>query len=88
VQLADRIEQAELVLLPKLTRTDGLTGRERQVAALLGAGMTNREIADALVISESTTEVHVKHILAKLGLRSRAQAAVWAAEHGRVAPRG
>jgi DNA-binding NarL/FixJ family response regulator len=53
---------------------------------LLGVGMTDREIADALVISESTTEVHVKHILAKLGLRSRAQAAIWASEHSLVAP--
>jgi DNA-binding NarL/FixJ family response regulator len=48
--------------------------------------MTNREIADALTISEGIAEVHVKHILSKLGLRSRAQAAVWAAEHGTVAP--
>jgi DNA-binding CsgD family transcriptional regulator len=57
-----------------------LTEREREVAALLAQGMSNREIAEMLVISESTAEVHVKHILSKLGLRSRSQVAVWAAQ--------
>jgi DNA-binding CsgD family transcriptional regulator len=52
-----------------------LTGREREVAHLLAAGRSNREIADMLVIAEGTVEVHVKHILSKLGLRSRAQVA-------------
>jgi DNA-binding NarL/FixJ family response regulator len=56
-----------------------LTDREREVAMLLAQGMSNREIAAALVISESTAEVHVKHILSKLGLRSRAQVAALAA---------
>jgi DNA-binding CsgD family transcriptional regulator len=60
-----------------------LTGREREVAHLLAAGRSNREIADTLVITEGTVEVHVKHILSKLGLRSRAQVAAWAAD-GRV----
>ena len=60
----------------------GLTGREYEVAALLGGGLTNRDIAEALVITEGTAEVHVKHILSKLGLKSRHQVAVWAAEHG------
>jgi non-specific serine/threonine protein kinase len=49
------------------------------VARLLAAGCSTREIADALVISEGTVEVHVKHILSKLGFRSRAQVAAWAA---------
>jgi DNA-binding CsgD family transcriptional regulator len=57
-----------------------LTGRERDVALLLAAGRSNREIADALVITEGTVEVHVKHILSKLGLRSRAQVAAWASD--------
>jgi non-specific serine/threonine protein kinase len=57
-----------------------LTGREQEVARLLAAGRSNREIADTLVISEGTVEVHVKHILSKLGLRSRSQVAAWAAE--------
>jgi DNA-binding NarL/FixJ family response regulator len=46
----------------------------------LAAGRSNREIADALVITEGTVEVHVKHILSKLGLRSRSQVAVWASD--------
>jgi DNA-binding CsgD family transcriptional regulator len=61
---------------------DGLTVREREVATLVASGMTNRELAEALVISESTAEVHVKRILSKLGLKSRVQVAAWAAEHG------
>jgi DNA-binding CsgD family transcriptional regulator len=62
------------------TVSNVLTGREREVARLLAAGQSNREIADALVITEGTVEVHVKHILSKLGLRSRAQVAAWASD--------
>jgi DNA-binding CsgD family transcriptional regulator len=61
---------------------DGLTVREREVATLVASGMTNRELAEALVISESTAEVHVKRILSKLGLKSRVQVAAWAADRG------
>jgi non-specific serine/threonine protein kinase len=57
-----------------------LTSREQEVARLLAAGRSNRDIADTLVITEATVEVHVKHILSKLGLRSRSQVAPWAAE--------
>jgi DNA-binding NarL/FixJ family response regulator len=60
----------------------GLTVREREVAALIASGMTNRQVADTLVISESTAEVHVKRILSKLGLKSRVQVAGWATDHG------
>ena len=60
--------------------TDPLTGREREVAALIAQGMTNRQIAAVLVISETTAEVHVKHVLGKLGFRSRSQVAAWATE--------
>jgi DNA-binding NarL/FixJ family response regulator len=62
----------------------GLSVRECEVAALLCAGATNREIAASLVISQGTVGVHVKHILSKLEYRSRALVAVWAAEHGLV----
>jgi DNA-binding CsgD family transcriptional regulator len=62
---------------------DPLTEREREVAVLLAAGRSNREIASTLVISESTAEVHVKHILSKLGLKSRSQVAAWAARRDR-----
>ena len=62
----------------------GLTVRECEVAALLAAGLSNREIARSLVISDATVGVHVKHILTKLQFKSRARVAVWAAEHGLV----
>jgi non-specific serine/threonine protein kinase len=65
----------------KTTPRDVLTTREREVVALLARGASNREIAATLVIGERTVEMHVGHILAKLGLTSRTQVAVWAVEH-------
>jgi predicted ATPase/class 3 adenylate cyclase/DNA-binding CsgD family transcriptional regulator len=59
-----------------------LSRRELEVAALIAQGRTNREIADALVISQRTAETHVDHILTKLGFGSRAQVAAWAVEQG------
>jgi DNA-binding NarL/FixJ family response regulator len=61
-----------------------LTARERQVAGLLGQGGSNRQIAEALVISERTVEAHIASLLAKTGLSSRVQLALWAAEQGRA----
>jgi ATP/maltotriose-dependent transcriptional regulator MalT len=61
---------------------EGLTPREREVLSLLARGVSNRAIAETLVISEKTVEVHVSNILGKLGLSSRAQAAVYAVEQG------
>jgi len=61
---------------------DPLTPREREVAVLVARGLTNRQIAEALVISERTADTHVGNILGKLGLATRAQVAVWAVEHG------
>src|SRR5438445_548433 len=60
----------------------GLTGREREIAALIARGKANREIAETLVLSERTVEYHVSNILAKLGAASRAQIAAWATERG------
>ena len=60
----------------------GLTPREREVARLVAEGKSNREIAEALVLSERTVENHVGNILMKLGFDSRAQVAVWAVEKG------
>jgi len=54
-------------------RTQELTDREQEVALLLGRGLTNRRIAQVLSISEHTVANHVRKILKKLGLRSRAQ---------------
>jgi non-specific serine/threonine protein kinase len=59
-----------------------LTKRERQVAELIAHGMSNKQIAAKLVISQRTAEGHVEHILNKLGFTSRAQVAVWIAEKG------
>jgi DNA-binding CsgD family transcriptional regulator len=59
----------------------GLTEREREVAGLIVRARTNREIAEALVLSERTVETHVENILAKLGLSSRREIAAWAIEH-------
>jgi non-specific serine/threonine protein kinase len=67
---------------PEKENFGGLTRREREVARLLSQGKSNREIAEALVISERTVENHVGNILGKLGFDSRAQAAVWAVEKG------
>ncbi len=61
-------------------RPGGLSPRELEVALLIAQGHTNRQIAEALVIAEWTVDTHVRHILTKLGFRSRAQVAAWAAE--------
>ena len=61
---------------------DGLTRREREVVALLALGVTNRQVADALVLTEGTVENYVQRILGKLGFNKRAQIAVWAVGHG------
>jgi DNA-binding NarL/FixJ family response regulator len=68
-------------------RLDPLSDRERDVLALIGAGRSNGEIADDLVISPATVKTHVRHILAKLDLRDRAQAIVLAHECGLVGQR-
>jgi DNA-binding CsgD family transcriptional regulator/sugar lactone lactonase YvrE len=63
-------------------RDTGLTPREREIAALVGQGLTNREIASRLVISERTAEFHVEQILNRLGFHSRTEIAVWAVQNG------
>lgn len=62
--------------------TDTLTVRERDVLAQIADGVTNRQIASRLGITERTARTHVSSILAKLGLTSRTQAALWALQHG------
>ncbi len=58
-----------------------LSRRERDVVQLLGLGLSNRQIAETLVLTEGTAENYVQRVLNKLGLRNRAQAALWAAAH-------
>ncbi|MFO8004050.1 two-component system response regulator NarL [Thioalkalivibrio sp.] len=58
----------------------GLTPREREVLDLIASGLNNKMIARKLELSEGTVKVHVKHLLKKLGLRSRLEAALWAVE--------
>ena len=65
------------------TPDDPLSPREREVARLVADGLSNREIAAALVISERTAQNHVQHILGKLGFANRAQVAAWAANQRR-----
>jgi DNA-binding NarL/FixJ family response regulator len=63
-----------------------LTPRERDVLGLLGQGMSNRQIADALYVAEKTVKTHMSSILTKLRVHDRTQAALYAARHGVTAP--
>jgi DNA-binding NarL/FixJ family response regulator len=65
---------------------DALTGREREVLALIGQGKTNGEIAAELFVSDGTVKTHINHLFTKLQLRDRAAAVVFAFDHDLVTP--
>ncbi len=77
-----RSHSTVIATAPRRRSTSGLTVREQEVLREITAGHTNRVIAETLSISERTVEVHVLHILTKLGLESRTAAAAWAVRHG------
>jgi DNA-binding CsgD family transcriptional regulator/Flp pilus assembly protein TadD len=92
--LRRRFVQTALATLPKerpvsprraaASQYGGLTEREQEVAALIGKGKANAEIAEALVVSKRTVETYVSSVLSKLGFTSRSQIALWTREKGLV----
>lgn len=86
------IERAGEMIPPVLRRrqtrghVEAMTAREAEIAAMVARGLTNREIAAALVVSARTVETHVSNAMAKMGFSNRSQLAAWAVERGLVAP--
>ena len=81
-RVIDRMAQQPTPDFSDQAKLDELTAREREVLALIARGLSNREIAAALVVEESTIRTHVKRILMKLDLRDRVQAVIFAYETG------
>jgi len=85
-RVIDRMAQQPTPELADEARLEELTAREREVLEFIARGLSNREIAAALVVQESTIRTHVKRILMKLDLRDRVQAVIFAYETGANRP--
>ena len=95
--LREHFEQTAYMTLPQeksvsrrrtaASQYGGLTEREREVAALIGQGQSNAEIAELLVVSKRTVETHVSSVLSKLGVPTRHQIALWARDNGLDPPK-
>ncbi|MCE9605435.1 MAG: response regulator transcription factor [Planctomycetia bacterium] len=87
--LWDRTDQRRLTNFVKTTRPSigehaPLTAREQEILAILSTGATNKQISEQLSISAETVKEHVQHLLRKIGVNDRTQAAVWAARNGLI----
>lgn len=87
--LWDRTDQRRLTNFVKTTRPSigehaPLTAREQEILKILSTGATNKQISEQLTISAETVKEHVQHLLRKIGVNDRTQAAVWAARNGLI----
>ena len=85
-RVIDRVASRPSVATADDSRLDELTPREREVLELIGQGLSNREIAAALTVEETTVKTHVKRVLMKTGARDRVHAVILAYECGIVTP--
>jgi DNA-binding NarL/FixJ family response regulator len=87
-RLIDQFAQHPAAKRTDVRALDAITEREREVLTFLARGLSNAEIAEHLVLSEGTVKTHIKHIFAKLDLRDRTQAVIFAYDCGLVEPKG